>query len=267
MEIIINLPENRPKLKAVLFDFDGTISTLRYGWEDIMEPMMLEMIAGTTQVDDELIDKVKKYIDQSTGIQTIYQMEWLAKTVKEHGANHDLPDDPWWYKAEYNKRLMLKVDERKNNLFKDNKSQDDYLIKGSKKLLQELSQNSIDIYVASGTDDPDVKEEAKALGVSQYFKEICGAPLGRADCSKEAVLERLINDNKLQSAEVAVIGDGKVEIALGRKVGAITLGLASNEETRQGVNPVKRARLIKAGAHAITGDFLELDELLTWLNV
>ena len=30
---------------AVVLDFDGTVSTLREGWETIMEPLMLEMIS------------------------------------------------------------------------------------------------------------------------------------------------------------------------------------------------------------------------------
>ena len=33
-------------VRAVLFDFDGTISTLRCGWEEVMQPLMVEMISG-----------------------------------------------------------------------------------------------------------------------------------------------------------------------------------------------------------------------------
>ena len=44
MEILHSVPKT--PVKAVLFDFDGTISTLRYGWEAVMRQMMLELIAG-----------------------------------------------------------------------------------------------------------------------------------------------------------------------------------------------------------------------------
>ena len=47
MKILHNQDEKVHKLKAVLFDFDGTISTLRHGWEQTMESLMLEMIAGS----------------------------------------------------------------------------------------------------------------------------------------------------------------------------------------------------------------------------
>ncbi len=267
MEIITALPMNRPSIKAALFDFDGTISTLRYGWESVMEPLMIEMIAGTSTTDDSLIRKVRKYIDESTGIQTIYQMEWLTETLKQYGNNPDASSDPWWYKQEYNTRLMQLVDKRISDLKSGKESPYNFLMKGSIDLLKTLHEQGIHIYVASGTDDSDVKNEAEILGVKKYFKEIAGAPIGKKDCSKEGTLRRLIAENSLRGIEVVVIGDGKVEIALGREMGTVTLGLASDEDKRYGVNEIKRKRLIAAGAHAVLGDFENLKEILDWLNL
>jgi len=261
------LKKVRPHLKVALFDFDGTLSTLRHGWEAVMEPLMLEVIAGSTPIDDELIKVVREYIDQSAGIQTYYQMKWLSETVKKYGRSTGASEDPWWYKAEYNRRLMKQVEERRNSILNGEKRNVEFLIKGSEAFLWALMDKGIDIYVASGTDDLDVKHEAEILGLKKYFKEIAGAPLGKADCSKEAVLKRLIEENKLNGSEVVVIGDGKVEIALGKEVGAITIGLASDEEKLCGVNPIKRDRLIKAGADCIIGDFENKDEILDWLNL
>lgn len=101
MEILINTENDNHKIKVALFDFDGTISTLRHGWEEIMEPLMLEMLAGETQVDREILKEVREYIDQSTGIQTYYQMKWLSETIKKYGRNPGASEDPWWYKEEY----------------------------------------------------------------------------------------------------------------------------------------------------------------------
>ena len=267
MEIIVNLPKKRSRLKVALFDFDGTISTLRHGWEGIMEPLMLEMIVGKTIADEGLVREVRDYIDQSTGIQTYYQMKWLADTVKRYGRNPGASEDPWLYKAEYNRRLMEPVEKRKCSILNGQKSSMDFLIKGSEEFLKALTDRGIEIYVASGTDDPDVKKEAEILGLSRYFREIAGAPLGKADCSKEAVLRKLVLGNRLTGLEVIVIGDGKVEIALGREVGAITLGIASDEDKLCGIDPVKKERLIKAGAHAIAGDFDNKVEILDWLGL
>ena len=65
-------------------------------------------------------------------------------------------------------------------------------------------------------------------------------------CSKEAVFRRLLVEKNLTGPELAVLGDGKVEIALGREAGALTIGVASDEDKREGVNPVKRYVLLYA---------------------
>lgn len=267
MKVLTQLQADRPKIKVVVFDFDGTISTLRHGWETIMEPMMLEMISGESNINDKLVAQVNEYIDQSTGIQTIFQMQWLAETVKKYGNNPDASDDPWWYKAEYNRRLMVPVEERKKQIADGDKSITDFLIKGSGEFLSKLQQYGIKCYVASGTDHSDVVKEVKVLGMSGYFEEIAGAPEGQADCSKEAVLRKLIYDHKLSGQEVMVAGDGKVEIALGREMGAITLGVASDEEKLEGLSLGKMKRLEKAGAHAIVGDFSDLEGILSWMGL
>ncbi len=266
MEILRRTQTEKP-IKAALFDFDGTLSTLRHGWEEVMEPLMLEMIAGESLPGVDLVKEVREYIDRSTGIQTYYQMKWLAETVKRYGRNPGAADDPWWYKAEYNKRLMEIVDRRKASIHSGRKAASDYLVKGSEEFLGALHENGIDIYVASGTDDPDVKTEAEVLGLKEYFKEIAGAPPGKADCSKEAVLKKLMEEHCLQGPEVLVVGDGRVEIALGREAGARTLGVASDEVKRCGIHAEKRDRLVKAGAEVIAGDFTELNEISEWLGL
>lgn len=254
----------RSPVRAVLFDFDGTISTLRRGWERVMRPMMLEMISGGAW-DAALEAEVDSYIDESTGIQTIHQMKWLAQRARN--ANPDAPEDPWAYKAEYNRRLMERVNERVKALEKGEENRLRYLIAGSIPLLAALRDRGVRLYVASGTDHPDVAHEAGALGLTAYFASIAGAPLGSENCSKEAVIEKLIADEGLSGDDFCVVGDGKVEIQLGRAAGARTLGMATDEEMLSGINPVKRARLIKAGADAIAGDFLALGEILSFLGL
>ncbi|HNQ35669.1 MAG TPA: hypothetical protein PKN80_06345 [bacterium] len=267
LEILQELPPDRPALKFAVLDFDGTISTLRQGWEGIMRPLMLEMIAGPTPVDPDLEREVDEFIDHSTGIQTIFQMQWLAEAVKRHGRNPDYHDDPWWYKAEYNRRLMELVDRRIADIQSGRKAPSDYQIKGGLDFLAALQARRISIYFFSGTDHGDVRRESTLIGAAAFAALIVGAPEGRAECSKEAVLRQLIQERGFKGPEVLVVGDGRVEIALGREVGALTLGMATDEVRREGVNPRKRARLEKAGAHAIAGDFTCLPKLLAWLGL
>lgn len=256
--------------KAVLFDFDGTISTLRAGWEEVMGPFMKESIFGPHRPTEaeaaETEAEISAYIDRSTGIQTVFQMRWLADKARSAGWNPQLLDE-WGYKFEYNRRLLLRVEERIRRLEQKQAQPDQYLIKGAALLLERLKQEGVRMFVASGTDHPDVVREAGALGVAAYFQHIAGAPAGRADCSKERVIRELLHVQGFAPEHVAVIGDGKVEIALAKEYGAKAFGLASDEERREGVNPVKMRRLQDAGADWISGDFLRTDEWLRQLGI
>lgn len=263
---IRNAPARSP-VSAVLFDFDGTISTLRYGWEDVMRPMMLEMISGGSGVDAQLERLVDDYISESTGIQTIQQMKWLAETVRKYGKNPSAPSDPWWYKDVYNRRLIKIVNDRLQSIRDGIVPRERYMIEGSEDFLRVLVERGIQIFVASGTDHPDVLREVEALGLTKYFTAIAGAPVGREDCSKKKVIAQLLDSGALQGQSLAVVGDGKVEIQLGHEADARTLGLASDEGVRHGINPVKRARLIRAGADCICGDFTEREIILEFLGL
>jgi phosphoglycolate phosphatase-like HAD superfamily hydrolase len=247
---------------AAVFDFDGTISTLRCGWERVMRPLMLECISPGAAPTPALEAEVDRYIDESTGIQTIYQMQWLARRVVEAGGP---ARDPWDYKAEYNRRLMERVAHKKCAVETGAEPPARYLVAGALEFLGALKARGVRLYLASGTDDADVKAEAALLGAAEYFTAIAGAPAGVAACSKEAVLQNLIETGGVAGERLLVVGDGKVEIALGKARGAKTLGAATNEITGRGVNETKRRRLIAAGADAITGDFTDLAALTDWI--
>ena len=62
-------------------------------------------------------------------------------------------------------------------------------------------------------------------------------------------------------------GDGFVEIQEIRKAGGVAIGIASDEERRQGINAWKRGRLIEAGADVIIGDYRCLDLLFEFLQI
>ena len=254
-------------VRAAVFDFDGTFSTLRCGWEKVMEPLMLEMISGKSaaEADAALCRRVADYIDSSTGIQTIYQMQWLKEQADAAGCGH--PErDAWWYKAEYNRRLMQQVQGRLDALERGASAPEEYLVAGSVDFLRALQGQGVELYLASGTDHKDVLREAAALGVQDAFTEIKGAPEHVAACSKEAVIRMILEEKGLRGQELLLVGDGKVEIALGAGCGAYTLGAATDEEHRRGFNPVKARRLIAAGADALTGDFTETERLMAWVN-
>lgn len=258
---------NVKKVGAAVLDFDGTLSTLRCGWEEVMNPMMVEFISGGN-ADAETLKKIEsevtRYIDESTGIQTIAQMKWLKETVQCYGLNKNAPTDIWDYKAEYNRRLMENVMKRRNDVESGKTPREKYLVNGAEAFLKMLKAHGVEIYAASGTDTADVRAEAKILGLDGYFTAIEGAQPHSENCSKEAVIASLLKRNE-GICGMFVCGDGKVEIKLGQEAGALALGIASNEETGIGLNEAKFERLKSAGAHAIIGDFLDIKEIEGWI--
>ena len=248
---------NRP-VKAVVCDFDGTFSTLRCGWEAVMKRMMLEYLD-----DEKWIDS---FIGETTGVQTILQMKGFLEELARRGVS--LPsDDPWFYKDRYNTMLMESVAARRDDVVSGKTPASEYHVPGAVLFLQALKTRGVKIYFASGTDEADVKAEADALGFAGFADGIAGALPRSESCAKEAALKRLVELAGVKPEELAVIGDGKVEIALGKALGARTIGLATCETDFSRLDSAKKARLEKAGADMIAGDLRDTRSLLDFLGL
>ena len=261
---------NIGNIRHAVFDHDGTISTLRQGWEKIMVPVMLKAILGDEfeTADEALYLKAKKrvddYIDQSTGIQTILQMEALVEMVKEFGiVPLDKILDKFGYKEIYNNALMELVNKRIKKFRCGQLDISDFSVKGSVEFLKELCKRGVTLYLASGTDKEDVIEEANALGYGDLFGgRIYGSVGDISKYSKKMVIEKIMADNKLSGSDLVAFGDGPVEMREVRKRDGIAFGIASDEIRRHGLNAEKRTRLIKSGAHFVAPDFSQPDKIL-----
>ncbi len=258
------------QIRHAVFDADGTVSTLRQGWEQVMAPVMVEAILGEQYhtADASLYESVRRrvldYIDQSTGLQTILQMEALVEMVREFGiVPADKVLDKFGYKEVYNRALMEVVNERIVRLERGQLGVSDFTIKGAVEFLEKLRNRGITLYLASGTDREDVVRESQALGYAEFFNGgIYGAVGDVTKYSKRMVIDRIMTENRLSGAELVVVGDGPVEMRECRKRGGIAVGIASDEVRRYGLNAEKRTRLIKAGAQVIAPDFSQWHELL-----
>ncbi|MEO6283760.1 MAG: PfkB family carbohydrate kinase [Dyadobacter sp.] len=275
-EFEICAPEVLEKLghiRYAVFDHDGTISSLRQGWEEIMEPVMMKSILGDhyETVDSATFHKVlahcKEFIQKTTGIQTIYQMEGLVNLVREFGyVPEDKILDKFQYKELYNDGLMEMVNVRMAKLAAGELGQEDYTLKGAVAFLHQLKERGVTMYLASGTDVDDVRNEAEMLGYADLFDGgIYGALKDYTKFSKKMIIEKIIRDNNLRGNELAVFGDGPDEIREGRRAGGVSVGITSNEVQRFGHNPAKRPRLVKAGAQLLIPDFSQYKKLVSLL--
>lgn len=267
METTTQIPSVKHKLKAAIFDFDGTISTLRCGWEEIMREMMVSEFKAVGLEGEEIVKTIEDYIDSSAGLQTYYQMEWLANEIAAITGNKEVAKDPWDYKDIYAGMLIESVKNRIADIEQGRQSADTYMVAGSREFIKAVKDAGLKLYIASGTDEVDVRHEASILGVAEYFDGIAGAPSRQASCSKEKVLRQLTEESGYEGQELVIIGDGRVEIQLGKELNCVTVGVASNEETGEGINPAKINRLQRAGAEIMIGDFTHPAELLKLLNI
>jgi len=268
-----NVVSKTGNIKHALFDHDGTISTLRQGWEKIMEPVMIKAILGDKYetADNNLYQEVRKqvlrFIDMSTGIQTILQMEALVGMVDEFNiVTKGEILDKLAYKKIYNDALMEVVTGKLMKLGAGQLDNDDFTLKGSTSFLKALSEKGIKLYLASGTDKQDVINEAHILGYDGLFDGgIFGSENDIKKYSKKMIINKIILENNLKGNELVVFGDGPVEIRECIKSGGIAVGVASDEVRRFGLNEEKRARLIRSGASIIIPDFSQTDRLMDLL--
>lgn len=265
-EIIISDVENRlGHIKHALIDFDGTISVIRQGWEDVMIPMMIEMICDGNKPTPEIEHEVKEYVDYSTGMLTIKQMEWLSEKVRQYGVSKQTKD-PYEYKRIYNKRLLDHIEDRLTSLERGIFEPDDFMILGSRSFLRSLKDKGVVLYLASGTDHEYVLREAGALKIDDLFNGgIYGALDFTESHDKEKIIQRIMEKYELRGNEFLVVGDGPVEIRNAKAKKAIALGVASDEIKRHGLNSNKRKRLIEAGADIIISDFENHISLIKYL--
>jgi phosphoglycolate phosphatase-like HAD superfamily hydrolase len=264
---IINPDLPRGPKPFALFDFDGTISLLREGWQGIMIPMMVDILEdyrrpGETR--EELHALVHEFVTVLTGKQTIYQMIRFAEEIEARGGHPLAPGD---YKEEYLRRLWDHIADRVTGLKEGRYTAAEMSVPGALDLLRHLHDDrGAGIFIASGTDQPNVIDEAQALGVAHYAGEnIYGATDDLLDCSKAMVIERLIERNDLHGSELLGFGDGFVEIEETKHVGGLAIGLAVDEKNPGRLDPWKRDRLLGVGADVIIPDFVDYQTLIAYL--
>ena len=261
---ILKLPQKNRVFKSALFDFDGTLSLIREGWQQIMIPYFCELLkAAPDNTDsDEIIEEcVTDFVDKLTGKQTIFQCIQVGEEIKKRGGT---AEDPLVYKTEYLRRLNEKIKDRKAGLRDGSIKPEEMLVPGTIALLEKLKDAGLSVYCASGTDNDAVLDEAKLLGLDKYFGEnIYGALDEHAtDCTKELVIKRILSENKITGGDLISFGDGYVEIELIVNIGGYSVAVATDEVRKMGINEWKRNRLVQAGASAVIPDFTGADKIM-----
>ncbi len=251
---IIRSGATAARAKVAIFDFDGTLSVIRSGWTELMLQMAVKELAatGTRESEQELTTVANEFIGRLTGKETIYQMMALAEAVQARGGG---ARTPLQYKREYLEALNGKIYSRLQAL-RDGGAPEQFMVPGARDFLQFLTERGLTLYLASGTDDANVKEEAELLGLALFFpKRMFGAQDDLQSFSKAILVQRLISDSRYAGEDLVVFGDGFVEIEEVKRVGGTAIGVATDEPSCRQVDEWKKQRLVKAGADFIVPNF------------
>src|SRR3989442_418593 len=201
-------------------------------------------------------------IMRPNGKQTIFQMIQLAKRISEPGGR---APEPLSYKREYLRRLDERIRSRTEGLRSGWLGRDDFLVYGARPLLQNIQDHGFALYLASGTDEVFVRQEAELLDLSRYFgKHIYWAQDDYKKFSKKLVIDRILKDNRITGAQLLAFGDGYVEIQNTKEAGGLAVAVASDEANNGSghLDEWKRWRLLGVGADVVIPDYRDGDALL-----
>jgi phosphoglycolate phosphatase-like HAD superfamily hydrolase len=208
--------------------------------------------------EGELRDQIEDIVLRLTGKETIHQMSALAEEVGKRGGK---PKAAAEYKSIFAERLNALVKLRLAKLRAGEVDRESLLVPGARAVLDLLVERDVALFLASGTDEENVKQEAEALGLTSYFAErIFGAREDRRGFTKAAVVKHLLSGAGYKPGELAGFGDGFVEIREVSQAGGFAIGLATAEPECRVVDQGKRRHLIAAGAHIILPNYGGLSE-------
>jgi len=166
-------------IKNIIFDFDGVIvdslPVREYGFREIFK-----------KYDSDLVDKLISYHDLNGGLSRFVKIRYF-----------------------YNELLKMPIQELKVNQYADRFSKimkeklisKDILIEDSVDFIRDFHSN-INLHIASGSEEKELRYLNEALGLSDYFLSIYGSPKPKIEIVSQLMSENLYNKN-----ETILIGD------------------------------------------------------------
>ena len=247
---------------VAFFDFDGTLSRIRSGWQTVMADHMLEVLLGTAvaaAAHPALSERVADAIEGLSGRPTILQMEWLVAEVEQRGGRALPAAD---YKEQFADHIGERVEARVQALQLGSAQPADLLVPGAAEFLALLRQRDVQCYIGSGSDEAAVRAEAQALGIAGAFAGIYGAWPDNLLRDKHALVAQVLAESGCSGAQLFGFGDGAIDMQAVCAAGGFAIGVAFDELAGAGPDAGKRKRLLAAGAHLVVTDYTAAAPLL-----
>lgn len=256
----------RPQITHVVFDFDGTLSWVRHGWPEIMFGVFrrnLPLLDGETAEARTAV--LESIVFGMNGKPTILQMQRFTEVVRERGGGELVAED---LRREFQDQLDAEIAARLLAIRSRAVPHDAFVVFAARALLERLRALGVTPVVLSSSIEHRVKEEAEALGITEYFgRHIYGSGADPTGFSKMAVFQRLLKEEGIQGEHLLSFGDGPVEIAATKELGGLAIAVCSDENHNGSgiMDPIKRPQLLEAGADAAIPDFRDAIALVDYL--
>jgi phosphoglycolate phosphatase len=256
----------RPSLSHVVFDFDGTLSWVRHGWPELMFAVFrkyLPVVTGETDAQTQAV--LDEIVFGLNGRPTVVQMQRFAEVVIERGGPKY---DAATLREEFQDMLDLDISARLAQIRGGEAPPDAFVVHAGRALLGHLRRAGLTLIILSSTVEHRVKEEAEALGLTEFFgRHIYGSPVNPAGYLKKDVFERLMREEGITGENLLSFGDGPVEIISTKELGGLAIAVCSDEAVNGSgiMDAFKRRQLLDAGADAVIPDFRDAAALVDYL--
>jgi phosphoglycolate phosphatase len=232
IEVIRPRGQRRPR--AILFDYDGTLSLVRSGWRGFAIDFITATLAALAPQEPAsgLEALAITHVDAYTGHPSVELMSWLGAEVGRRGGQAETPET---YVQRAYAPLRAIVEERLQALRDGQLPADALLVPGARRMLDLLHAQSLPLWLVSGSQRPLLLHETELLGIADYFGEHIYGPLPSGPrFTKRAVIVQLLAETGIEGAELATFGDGAVETIEAHAVGALVVGVAYDEDKADG---------------------------------
>ncbi|MCH8889272.1 HAD family hydrolase [Patescibacteria group bacterium] len=189
--------------KCIIFDFDGVIldsmSIRDKGFKEVL-----------SNFDDDSVDRLLKYHRKNAGLSRYNKFRYFYENILNKPVTEEMIND---------------LAERFSKIMKEILTDEKLLIQDSILFIKKYYQQ-IPMYIASGSDQKELRYLCEKLGIDKYFVEIYGSPT-----SKQDLIKKIIEKNKFDADEVLMIGDAHNDREAAQANGVIFYGY-NNEELR-----------------------------------
>lgn len=233
-------------LQVLMSDNDGTFSTLRGAWKHIMEGYMMSVLTMGGKLEDDAMvaamrEAVRTLIHETDGINTIEQTALFCELVQEWrtrtGADIPVLSDEV-HKARYVRLMQADVLPKYEGLCLGTLKPQDVTVAGAIEFFSRFQHDGGTACIFSGTDDALLKADIHLIACAadqhgeHLFHAINGALLDRKLSSKDSRMDEFLRTSGIPAHEIGVVGDGPVELIVGRRYGCYTVAVAENQERR-----------------------------------